>query len=105
MSGNIIFGSYSKFCESDSFSPLIVNHPSSCISSLINSESSTVTETVSEIEEVVSNEFKIDSLSERGTALVDVKPTAFKWKALHPELCRPGVNSGRYLEKGMASCM
>ena len=86
------------------FRLLIVNHPSSCISSLINSESSTVTDTVSEIEEVVSNEFETDRLRERGTALVDVKPTAFKWKALHPKSSRPGVNSDRYLKKGMGSC-
>ena len=87
------------------FRLLIVNHPSSCISSLINSESSTVTDTVSEIEEVVSNEFETDRLRERGTALVDVKPTAFKWKALHPESSRPGVNSDRYLKKETGSCM
>ena len=43
------------FGTDQTFSPLFVNHPSSCISSFTNSESSTVTDTVSEIEEVVSN--------------------------------------------------
>ena len=38
------------------FRPLVVNNPSSCTSLLTNSESSTVTDTVSEIEEFVSNE-------------------------------------------------
>ena len=79
--------------------PLVVNHPSSCTSSLTNSEPSAVTDTVSRIEEVVSNECKIDRLSERGTALVDVKLTAFKWVALHPESSRPGVDSDRCLKK------
>ena len=38
------------------FRPLVVNHTSSCTSLLANLESSTVTDTVSEIEKVVSNE-------------------------------------------------
>ena len=62
------------------FRPLVVNHPSSCTSSLTNSESLTVTDTVSEIG-VVSNECKIDSFSRRGTALVNVfKLTPFSGK-------------------------
>ena len=61
----------------------MVNHRSSCTSSFTNSESSTVTDTVSEIEEVVSNECQIDSLSETGTALVDVELTAFEWEGFH----------------------
>ena len=86
MSGNRISGPYCEFCESDSltalaegvhkdvqqelyidfgidqiFRPLVINHPSSRTSSINNSKSSTITDTVSEIEEVVSNECKIDS--------------------------------------------
>ena len=65
--------------------PFVVNHPTSCTSSLTNPESSTVINTVSLIEEVVSNECKIDSLSKRGITLVDVELTAFEWEALLPE--------------------
>ena len=72
---------------------------------LTNSNSSTVTDTVSEIEEIVSNKFKIDSLSKRGTALVDVELTTFKWEALDPESSRPGADSCRCLKKGMGSSM
>ena len=133
MSGNRISRPYSKFCEFDSLDPLtegaegpggvykdvqqglnidfgidqtlVVNHPNSCTSSLTNSESSTVRDTVSEIQEFVSYECEIDSLSERGTALVDVELAAFKWEALHPESSRPGVDSDRCLKKGMGSSM
>ena len=84
---------------------LVVNHPSSCISSLTNSESSIVTDTVSEIEEIVSNECEIDSLSERGAALVDFEFSTFKWEALHRESFRPCVDSKTCLKKGMQSSM
>ena len=59
----------------------------------------------SEIVEVVANECKIDSLSERGTALVDVELTAFKWEAVHPESSKQGVNLDRCLKKGVGSSM
>ena len=119
MSGNRIPGLHCKFCKSDfltalaqnvqqeldidfridqTFRPLMINHPSSCTSSLRDSESSTVTDTVSEIEGNVSNECKIDSLNERGNALVDAELTTFKWEAFHPESSRPGVD--RCLKKG-----
>ena len=87
------------------FRSLVVNYPSSCTSSLTNSESLTVTDTVYEIEEIVSNESKIDSVRERGTVLVDVEFTTFKWEALHPEPFKPGVDSDRCLKRGMASSM
>ena len=87
------------------FKPVVVNHPSRCTSSLTNLESSTVTDTGSEIEEVISNKCKIYSLSERRTALVDVELTTFKWEALHSESFRQGVNSDRCLKKGMRSSM
>ena len=93
------------FGNDQTFRPLVVNHPSSCTSPLTNSKSSTITDRVSEIEEVVSNECKIDSLSERGATLVDVELTAFKWEALHPESSRPGVDSDRCLKKGVGSSM
>ena len=85
------------------FRPLAVSHLSSCTSSLTNSESSTVIDTVSEIEGVILNECKIDSLRERGTALVDAELTAFKWEARHPESSRTGVDSDRCLKKGVGS--
>ena len=94
-----------NFGIDQTFRPLAVNHPISCSSLLKNLESSTVTDTVSEIEEVVSNECKIDSLSERRTALVDVELTTFKWGALHSESFRPGLDSDRCLKKGMRSSM
>ena len=72
------------FGNDQTFRSHVVNHPSSCITSLTNLESSAVTNAISEIEEIVSNECKIDSLRERGTALVDVEFTTFKWEALHP---------------------
>ena len=64
-------------------------------------ESSTVAVTVSEIEEIVTNESKIESFSETGTDLVDVElTTTFKWEGLHPESSRPGIDSKRCLKKG-----
>ena len=57
------------FRTEQTFRALVVSHPSSYTSSVKNSESSTVTGTASEMEEIVSNECKIDSLSKRGTAL------------------------------------
>ena len=121
MSGNRISGPYSKFSEFDSLTVFtqgvegqtgvyrdvheelnidfgidqtffVANHPNSCTSSLTNLEFSTVTDTVSETEEIVSNECKIDSLRKRGTALVDVEITTCKGKALHPESPRPVVD-------------
>lgn len=85
------------------FRPLVINHPSSCTSSLTNSESSTFTDIASEIEDIVSNGCRIGSLSERETALVDVELTTFQWGALHSESSRPGVDSDRCLRKGMGS--
>ena len=88
------------FGVDQTFRPLVVNHPSSCTSFLTNLEPSTVTDTVSEIEEVVSNKCKIDSLSERRTALVDVEITTFKWEALHSESFRPGLIQTDASKKG-----
>ena len=87
------------------FRPLVVNYPSSFTRSLTNSKSSKVTDTFSEIEEVISNEYKIDSLSERGTAMVDVELTAFKCEALYPESSRPGVDLDRCLKKQVDGSM
>ena len=47
------------FGTDQTFRPLVVNHPSSRTSLLTNSEFSTVTDTVSEVEEVIPNECKI----------------------------------------------
>ena len=91
------------FGTDQTFWSLVVNHPACCTSSLTNSESSTVTDIASEIEEIVSNECKIDNLSERGTALVDVELTTFKWEALHRGSSIPGVDLCRCLKKGMGS--
>ena len=87
------------FGNDQSFRSLVVSHPSSCTTSLTNLESSTVSNTVSEIEEIVSNKCKIDSLSERGTTLVDVEFTTFKWEALHPESSIPSFDSDRCLKE------
>ena len=87
------------------FRPVVVNHQSICARSLTNLISSTVTDTVSETEELVSNACKIDSLSERGTTLVDVELTTFKWEGLHPESSRPATDSHRCLKKGMGCLM
>ena len=87
------------------FRPVVVNHQSSCTRSLTNLISSTVTDTVSETKELVSNACKIDSLSERGTALVEVELTTFKWEVLHPESSRPATGSHRCLKKGMGCLM
>ena len=85
--------SSATFRVSSEFKEICASSMSENRISLTNSEFSTVTDTVSETEEIVSNECKIDSLSERGTVLVDIKLTTFKWDALHPESSRSEVDS------------
>ena len=131
MTRNRISGPYSKFYESDSLNVLTqsvkgpggvhkdvqreLDTPNFCLLS------STIQAVVParlqiqnpqqlqiqslEFEEIVSNECKIDSLSERGTTLVHVELTTFKWEALDPESSRPGADSDRCLKKGMKSIM
>ena len=94
-----------NFGIDQTFRLLIINHPSSCTSSFKNLESSAAADTVSEIDEVLSNVYKVYSVSERGTVLVDVELTRFEWEALHLESSRQGVDSDRCLKKKMGSTM
>ena len=83
--------------------PIVVNYPSSYSCAITNSTFTTVTNTCSKIEKIISVESGIDTLSEGGTALVDDKPSALQWESLHTKPIRPGLDSNRCLKERMGA--